>query len=71
METSLALLDEMKIRRTLHNNEWWFAVDDVVGALTESLDPGEYLRKMRRSDRGPGQMENRGARLDLYPEKVY
>ena len=52
METSLALIDEMEIRRTLHNNEWWFAVDDVVGALTESLDPGEYLRKMRRSDRG-------------------
>ena len=52
METSLALLDEMKIRRTLHNNEWWFAVDDVVGALTDSLDPGEYIKKMRRRDRG-------------------
>ena len=52
METSLTLLDEMKIRRTLRNNEWWFAVDDVVGALTDSLDPGEYIKKMRRRDRG-------------------
>jgi len=52
METSLALIDDLKIRRTLHNNEWWFAVDDVVGALTGPLDSGEYLRKMRRRDRG-------------------
>lgn len=52
METSLALLDEMKIRRTLHNNEWWFAVEDVVGALTDSVDPEEYIRNMRRRDRG-------------------
>ena len=52
METSLALIDDLKIRRTLHNNEWWFAVDDVVGALTDPLDSGEYLRKIRRRDRG-------------------
>ncbi len=52
METSLTLLDDMKIRRTMHNNEWWFAVDDVVGALTDSLDPGEYIKKMCRRDRG-------------------
>lgn len=52
METSLALFDDMKIRRTLHNNEWWFAVDDVVGALTDSLDPAEYIKKMCQCDRG-------------------
>ncbi len=52
METSLALLDEMKIRRTLHNNEWWFAVEDVVGALMDSLEFNESIREMRRGDCG-------------------
>lgn len=52
MENSLALLDDMKIRRTLHNNEWWFAVDDVAGTLTDSLDPEECIRKIRGRDRG-------------------
>lgn len=52
METSPALLDGMKIRRTPHNSEWWFAVEDVVGALTDSVDPTEYIRNMRGRDRG-------------------
>ena len=52
METSLALLDGMEIRRTMHNNEWWFAVDDVVEALTDSVDPGETIRNMHRRDHG-------------------
>ncbi|HIJ90630.1 MAG: Bro-N domain-containing protein, partial [Desulfobulbaceae bacterium] len=52
METNLALLDEMEIRRTLHNNEWWFAVEDVVGALTDSLDPGACIPKIRGRDSG-------------------
>ncbi|MBU1405481.1 MAG: hypothetical protein KKE83_03020 [Proteobacteria bacterium] len=38
MKTSLALLDGMKIRRTVHNGEWWFAVEDVCGALMDNPD---------------------------------
>jgi len=29
-----------EIRRTLHNDEWWFSVVDVCGVLTNSVDPG-------------------------------
>lgn len=52
METNLAFLDGMKIRRTLHNNEWWFAVEDVVGTATDSVDPEECIWNMRGRDRG-------------------
>jgi len=48
METSLALLDEMKIRRTLHNNEWWFAVEEACGMLMDSPDGGACWRKLKR-----------------------
>lgn len=39
-----------EIRRTLHNNEWWFAVMDVVEVLTDSTDARQYIKKMRQRD---------------------
>ena len=38
------------IRRTVHNNEWWFVVEDIVSALTDSKDPKQYINRMRRRD---------------------
>jgi DNA-damage-inducible protein D len=61
-ETRIALFQRREIRRTIHNNEWWFVITDVVGALTDSLTPSDYLKKMRKRDpelaavlRGGGQ----------------
>lgn len=39
--------------RTIWDNEkeeWFFSVVDVVGALTESVNPTDYLKKMRKRD---------------------
>ena len=36
--TQIALFKGKKIRKTLHNNEWWFSVVDVCGALIDSFD---------------------------------
>ncbi|MBI5384739.1 MAG: Bro-N domain-containing protein [Verrucomicrobia bacterium] len=49
-ETRIALFQRREIRRTSHNNEWWFVITDVVGALTDSVDPSDYLKKMRKRD---------------------
>lgn len=35
------------IRRTWHNEEWWFSVVDVVGALTDSEDPRNYWKVLK------------------------
>ncbi len=43
----IAVFKSRKIRRVIHNNEWWFSVVDVVGALTDSLDPKDYWYKMK------------------------
>jgi len=40
-----------EIRRTLHNNEWWFVIVDVVAVLTDSVKPSDYIKKMRSRDR--------------------
>jgi len=49
-ENRIALFQKRKIRRTIHNNEWWFVITDVVAALTDSVDPRGYLKDMRRRD---------------------
>lgn len=38
------------IRRTLYNNEWFFSVEDVVRVLTDSVNPKDYIKKMRKRD---------------------
>lgn len=33
METGIAIFRGKEIRKTIHNNEWWFSVSDVVEVL--------------------------------------
>ncbi len=44
----IAVFQEKSIRRTWHNEEWWFSVVDVCGVLTESADAGAYWRKLKQ-----------------------
>ena len=44
-----------QVRRVLYGGEWWFSVVDVVGALTNSPDPGAYLEKAEAALVGKGQ----------------
>jgi DNA-damage-inducible protein D len=49
-ENHLAVFQERTIRRAWHNEEWWFAVVDVVAVLTDSNDVKQYIKKMRSRD---------------------
>ena len=49
-ETRIALFQRKQVRRTIHSNEWWFVITDVVAALTDSTNPSDYLKKMRKRD---------------------
>lgn len=44
----IVVFQEKAIRRTWHNEEWWFSVTDVCGVLTESPDAGAYWRKLKQ-----------------------
>ncbi|QQR64958.1 Bro-N domain-containing protein [Candidatus Kaiserbacteria bacterium] len=48
--TKIVLFKNIKIRKTLHNNEWWFVINDVIKALTDSVQPEGYIKDMRRRD---------------------
>ncbi|MFZ2500803.1 MAG: Bro-N domain-containing protein [Minisyncoccia bacterium] len=50
ISTKIALFKGKEIRRTLHNNEWWFVISDVITALTDSVQPDGYIKDMRRRD---------------------
>jgi hypothetical protein len=49
-ETRIALFQRKEVRRTIHNNEWWFVIVDVVAVLTDSVDPSQYLKRIRQRD---------------------
>ena len=49
-QNKIVLFEGNKIRRTLHDGEWWFVVSDVVAALTNTTDPKDYIRKIRNRD---------------------
>ncbi|MCK4358302.1 MAG: Bro-N domain-containing protein [Candidatus Cloacimonetes bacterium] len=50
METKIAVFKTKEIRKRIFNNEWWFVVEDVVFALTDSVNVKDYIKKMRRRD---------------------
>lgn len=60
MSTKIAIFRNKQIRKTIHNDEWWFVVEDVVLALTDTPNPKDYINKMRLRDgelsKGYGQI---------------
>ncbi len=44
----LVLFQGTKIRRILHDGEWWFSVVDVCKVLTDSPDGNAYWRKLKQ-----------------------
>ena len=53
----IVVFESKQVRRIWHNEEWWFAVMDVIEVLTESSNPSVYWRvlKKRLLDEGSNQ----------------
>ncbi|MFA6399482.1 MAG: phage antirepressor protein, partial [archaeon] len=49
-ENALAVFEGKKIRKTWHKEEWWFVLEDIVFALTDSTDVKQYINRMRERD---------------------
>ena len=47
-ESRLAIFEGKRIRKTIHNNEWWFSIIDIVEVLTESSIPKRYWSDLKR-----------------------
>jgi DNA-damage-inducible protein D len=52
MSKELTVFEEKSIRRyyDAKNETWYFSLVDIVGALTDSVNPTDYLKKMRKRD---------------------
>ena len=48
--TKIAVFKGKQLRKAIYKNECWFSVSDVVEALTDSRDPRQYIKKMRKRD---------------------
>lgn len=44
-------LQGKNIRRTMHNDEWWFVVADIVQILTDPTNVTAYIKKIRSRDK--------------------
>ena len=55
-EHHIALFQRKEVRRTIHNDEWWFVITDVVAVLTDSVDASDYLKKLRARDPSLGEV---------------
>jgi len=49
-QNKIVVFQEKQIRRVWHKEEWWFVIEDVVAVLSESSNPKNYVRDMRRRD---------------------
>jgi len=46
----IAIFKGRRVRRTIHDNEWWFVINDVVEVLTDSSDPAQYFKRLKERD---------------------
>ena len=51
-KNQIQVFDDRKVRTVWDSEteEWYFSVVDVVGVLTDSVNPTDYLKKMRKRD---------------------
>ena len=47
-QNKIVVFESKKIRRIWYNEEWYFSVVDVCGALTDSPNAGAYWRKLKQ-----------------------
>lgn len=65
--TKIAIFKNRRIRKTIHNGEWWFSVVDVVKVLTDSNRASAYwtAMKVRMGDESDIQLSTICSQLKL------
>lgn len=49
-DNKLIVFQDREIRRTWHNNEWYFSVVDIIAVLTDSTNPNNYWKVLKHRD---------------------
>ena len=53
----LIIFEGKKIRKILHNKEWYFSVIDVIFALTDSSDSKDYWYRLKKREAESSSIE--------------
>jgi len=56
-QDKLVVFQEKNIRREWHNEEWWYSVIDIVGAISESKNPRRYWSDLKRKLKKEGYIQ--------------
>ena len=59
----ITLFEKKQVRRTQFQGEWWFVIKDVVSILTESSNPSDYLKKLRKRDQSLSDVFKGGGQI--------
>ena len=46
--TKIAVFKGRQIRKTIHDNEWWFSIIDIIEALTGNERPRKYWNDLKK-----------------------
>ncbi|MBE9467920.1 MAG: hypothetical protein IMY72_06295 [Bacteroidetes bacterium] len=49
-QNKLVVFHDKEIRRAWYNDEWYYSLVDIVAVLSESKNPTDYLKKIRKRD---------------------
>jgi len=49
-DNALVVFQDKKIRRVWFKEEWYFSIVDIIEVLTDSVNPTDYLKKLRKRD---------------------
>ena len=44
----LAIFEDSQIRRVIFDGDWYYSIEDIIKALTDSSNPKEYIKKLRQ-----------------------
>ncbi len=60
-----ATFEGKEIRKTFHENEWWFSVIDIISVLTNSDKPKDYWYRMKAREKKEAELELSGVTKQL------
>lgn len=50
IKKEITFFEENEVRRTWHDEQWYFVIEDIVRVLVESNDPKQYIQRIKQRD---------------------
>ncbi len=66
----IAVFQKKEIRKLIYDDEWWFVINDIITALTESRDPAQYFKRMKARDEELKKLTEQGGVQSVPPHKL-